>query len=103
MLGGQREKSWASACPKCHRFGGLVLGISAFSMSARLGADLRSLKAGWLWMGQMPPLCMGDQGPEVRSLEGRRAGALCTFTTVDKQQPVYFAPIIPFLTNLFGY
>lgn len=48
-------------------------------------------------------LCVEDQGPEVRSLEGRRAGALCTFTTVDKQQPVYFAPIIPFLTNLFGY
>lgn len=58
----EREKPWAYVCPKHHQFGGLALGISAFSVSARLGADLGSPKAQQLGMGQVPPLCTGTKG-----------------------------------------
>lgn len=41
-------------------------------------------------------------GPEARG-ERPGAGALRTFTAAGKQKPVYFAPVIPLPTNLFGY
>lgn len=41
-------------------------------------------------------------GPEARG-EWPGAGALSAFTAEGKQKPVYFAPVIPFPTNLFSY
>lgn len=38
------EKPQAYVCPKCHHFGEPALGILAFSMSVRLGADLGNPK-----------------------------------------------------------
>lgn len=46
---------------------------------------------------------MGPLPKGVGVSSHRQSEALCTFATLGKQKPVYFAPLVSFLTKLFGY
>lgn len=91
-----KGKAPGYALPEQHHFFRGIWGI--FSMADRLEGEVGSPKGG---RGGMGPLALGaGAGGEW---PGGRGEAPCAFAAVGKQKAVYFAPIIPFPTNLFSY
>lgn len=88
-LRGQREKLWAYACPKCHLFGGLALGILAVSMPARLGAELRSPKA-QTRDGAGATSEHGDQGTGVSVQEGAQEPSTLSLQSANRSLCILF-------------
>lgn len=88
-LRGQREKSWAYACPKGHRFGGLALGILAVSMPARLGAELGSAKA-QTRDGAGATSEHRDQGTGVSVQEGAQEPSALSLQSANKSLCILF-------------